>query len=219
MKSDSQLKKDVLEELKWEPSVSATHVGVEVSDGIVTLAGHVGSYAEKYHAERAAQRVEGVRALAVEMDVRLPGGLSLRNDADIARSVETALEWMTDLPRGGVKVSVESGWITLTGEVDFDYQRRAATRGVRYLMGVTGVSDQITLAPQTITQGDVKTSIEGALHRRARADARDIVVDVDGTQVTLSGHVSSWTEAEVARHSAWNTRGVQSVVDKLTVSY
>ena len=219
MKSDSQLKKDVLDELKWEPSVNATHVGVEVNEGIVTLAGHVDTYAEKYHAERAAQRVAGVRALAVEIDVRLQGGLSPRNDADIARSVENALEWMTDLPRGAVKVTVESGWITLTGEVDLDYQRRAATRGVRYLMGVTGVSDQITLTPQTVNQGEVKSSIEGALHRRANADAKEIVVAVDGTQVTLTGHVASWTDAEVARHSAWNTRGVQSVVDKLTVSY
>jgi osmotically-inducible protein OsmY len=219
MKSDSQLKKDVLEELKWEPSVNATHLGVEVNDGIVTLAGHVDSYAEKFHAERAAQRVAGVRALAVEMDVHLPGGLSPRSDADVARSTENALEWMTDLPKGGVKVTVENGWITLTGEVDHDYQRRDATRGVRYLLGVTGVSDQITLTPQTISQGDVKSSIEGALHRRAKADAKDIVVAVDGTQVTLTGNVSSWSERELAKHSAWSTRGVQSVVDKLTVSY
>ena len=219
MKSDSQLKKDVLEELKWEPSVNATHVGVEVSEGIVTLAGHVDTYAEKFHAERAAQRVAGVRALAVEMDVRLPGGLTQRSDADIARSTENALEWTTDLPKGGVKVKVESGWITLTGEVAHDYQRRAATRGLRYLLGVTGVSDQITLPPQTFSEGDVKSSIEGALQRRAKADATAIAVAVDGTQVTLTGHVSSWSERELARHSALNTRGVHSVIDNLTVSY
>ena len=187
MKSDSQRKKDVLEELKWEPSVNASQVGVEVNEGIVTLAGHVNSYAEKFHAERAAQRVSGVRALAVEMDVRLPGGLTPRSDADIARTAQNALGWMTDLPKGSVKVMVENGWITLT--------------------------------PQNISQDDVKSSIEGALHRRAKADAKDIVVTVDGTQVTLTGNVSSWSERELAKHSAWSTRSVQSVVDKLTVTY
>src|SRR5450755_4002741 len=147
MKTDAQLQQDVIAELNWEPSVNAAQIGVEVKDGIVTLAGHVSSYAEKYAAERAAQRVCGVKALAVEMNVNLPGS-SKRIDADIARSAENVLEWMTYLPKDCVKVKVEGVWITLSGEVAWEYQRQAAVSAVRYLMGVTGVSDQIAIKPK-----------------------------------------------------------------------
>ena len=125
MKTDAQVQQDVIAELKWEPSINAAQIGVEVKDGIVTLAGHVSSYAEKWDAERAAQRVSGVKALAVEMDVKLPGS-SKRNDADIARSAKDVLQWTTYLPKDRVKVMVEKGWITLSGDVDWEYQRRAA---------------------------------------------------------------------------------------------
>jgi len=216
MKSDSQLQEDVLAELKWEPSVNAADIGVEVKDGIVTLAGHVGNYAEKWGAERAAQRVFGVKALAVEMNVNLLG-LGERSDADVARTAGKVLGWMSNLPRDSVKVMVEDGWITLSGEVDWHYQRQAAAGAVRYLMGVTGVSDQITIAPK-VSLCAVKSDIEAALKRRAMTDAKEIDVKVDGAEVTLSGTVDTWPERDLAVHSAWSTSGVRSVVDNISVS-
>jgi osmotically-inducible protein OsmY len=217
MKTDTQLQHDVIAELKWEPSVNAAQIGVEVKDGIVTLAGHVSSYAEKWDAERAAQRVSGVKALAIEMDVKLSGS-SKRTDADIARSAENALQWTTFLPKDRVKVMVESGCITLSGEVDWEYQRQAAAGGVRYLMGVTGVSNQIAIKPK-VSVSVVKSDIEAALKRRALADAQKISVEVRGADVTLTGTVHSWSERDLARHSAWGTPGVRNVVDNITVAY
>ena len=217
MKTDAQLQLDVIAELKWEPSVNAAQIGVEVKDGVVTLAGHVSSYAEKYDAERAAQRVSGVKALAVEMDVNLPGS-SKRTDGDIARSAENVLEWSTYLPKNCVKVKVENGWITLSGEVDWQYQRTAAADAVRYLWGVTGVSDQI-LVKSKVSTSAVKSDIEAALKRRAHSDAQSIAVKVQGADVTLTGQVHSWSERDLARYAAWNTPGVRKVVDNITVGY
>lgn len=217
VKTDAQLQKDIIAELNWEPSVNAAQIGVEVKDGIVTLAGHVSSYAEKWDAERAAQRVYGVKALAIEMDVTLPGS-SKRNDVDIARSAENVLEWMTYLPEGSVKLKVESGWVTLSGELDWEYQRQAAANSVRYLMGVTGVSDQIVIKPK-VSLSAVKSDIEAALKRRAHIDAQQITVKVQGADVTLTGTVHSWSERDLARHSAWSTPGVRNVVDNMTVAY
>ena len=217
MKTDAQVQQDVIAELKWEPSINAAQIGVEVKDGIVTLAGHVSSYAEKWDAERAAQRVSGVRALAVEMDVKLPGS-SKRNDADIARSAQDVLQWTAYLPKDSVKVMVEGGWITLSGEVDWEYQRQAAAGGVRYLMGVTGVSDQIVVKPK-VSLSAVKSDIEAALKRRATADAQKISVGVRGADVTLTGTVHSWSERDLARNAAWGTPGVRNVVDKITIAY
>jgi osmotically-inducible protein OsmY len=216
MKTDSQLQQDVLAELAWEPSVNAADVGVEVKDGIVTLAGHVRSFVEKWEAERAAQRVSGVRGLAVEMDVNLPGS-SRRNDVDIVRSVENALQWMTYVPQGAIKVLVESGWVTLTGEVAWEYQRKAATDGVRGLMGVTGVSDQISIKHMASSNG-VKADIEAALKRRAHTDGQNISVEVHGADVTLRGRVHSWSERDLVASCAWGSAGVHTVSDNITVS-
>jgi len=217
MKTDRQLQQDVIAELKWEPSVDSTQIGVEVKDGVVTLAGHVSSYAEKCDAERATQRVAGVKALAVEMDVKL-AGLSSRTDADIARSVENVLQWTTFLPNDAIKIMVEKGWVTLTGEVDWQYQRQAAAAAVRYLMGVQGVSDQITIKTKASASA-VKSDIEAALKRRAQQDAHEILVSVHGSDVTLSGKVHTWSERELARHTAWSTAGVRSVVDNTQMTY
>ena len=217
MKTDSELQLDVIAELKWEPSVDASKIGVEVKDGVVTLAGHVGSYAEKWHAERAAQRVQGVKALAVEMDIVL-AGLSTRSDADIARTVEHALEWVSYLPKNSIKVMVEGGWVTLTGEVQWDYQRQIALSAVRYLMGVKGVSDTIIIKSAT-RSGAVKADIEAALKRRTNGNAGNVSVDVRGGDVTLSGTVHNWWERELARESAWSAPCVHHVVDKMTLSY
>src|SRR5450830_1417185 len=138
-KTDLQLQSDVIAELKWEPSLNSTQIGVEVKDGIVTLSGNVDSYTEKWGDETATQRVSGVKGLAVEMEVTLPGS-SIRNDADIARAAENVLQWTTNSPEDAVKVMVENGWVTMTGEVDWEYQRLAATKAVRHLLGVTGLS-------------------------------------------------------------------------------
>jgi osmotically-inducible protein OsmY len=207
----------VLAELKWEPSVHAAGIGVEVKDGVVTLAGHVSSYAEKFEAERAAQRVPRVKALAVEMDVKLAGS-SKRTDGEIAAAAESALQWTTLLPKNKVKVMVEKGWVTLTGEVDWEYQREAAKSAVRYLMGVIAVSDQIVIKPK-VSVSAVKADIEAALKRRAHTDAQAISVSVKGTDVTLTGKVHSWSERELATNSAWGTPGVYNVIDNIELMY
>jgi osmotically-inducible protein OsmY len=217
MKTDAELQRDVVAELSREPSINAAQIGVEVKDGIVTLAGHVNSYAKKWDAERAAQRVYGVKAFAIEMDVSLPGS-SKRNDVDIARSAENVLQWMTYLPKDLIKLKVENGWVTLTGELDWEYQRQAAANAVRYLMGVIGVSDEIVVKPK-VSLTAVKSEIESALKRRAHTDAQKISVKVQGSDVTLTGTVHSWSERDLATHSAWGTPGVRNVVDNMTIGY
>lgn len=216
MKTDAQVQQDVIAELNWNPAVNAAQIGVTSKDGIVTLSGHVGSFAEKWNAERAAQRVFGVKALAVEIDVTLAGS-SQRLDADIARTAESVLEWTTD-GHDAVKVMVEKGWITLTGALDWEYQRQAATRAVRHLMGVVGVTDQITIKTQA-SASVVKSDIEAALRRRAQTDGQKISVQVHGGNVTLSGTVHSWSERDLARDSAWGAPGVVTVTDKMSMAY
>ena len=215
MKTDSQLQQDVMAELKWEPALQAAQIGVEVKDGVVTLAGEVGSFAEKWNAEHAAQRVGGVKALAVEIKVKLLG-LSKRTDADIAESVKNILTWSTAFPADAVKVLVEGGWVTLSGNVEWQFQRQTATDSVRHLMGVTGVSNQIAIIPP-LSATVVKSDIEAALQRRANADGQSIAVEVDGGKVTLTGHVHSWAERDLANRSAWGSAGVRDVVDLIVL--
>jgi osmotically-inducible protein OsmY len=217
MRTDKQLQNDVITELAWEPSVHAEEIGVEVKGGVVTLAGHVGTYSEKLEAERAAMRVVGVKALAVEIDVRL-AGINARTDGDIARTVENVLQWTTCLPKDSVKIKVEGGWVTLTGEVHWDYQRKAAADAVRHLMGVKGVADLIVLKP-TVSAPLVKADIEAALVRRAHKDSNNISVSVIGNDVTLSGSVHDWSERDLATQTAWGTPGVRSVTNNTTVTY
>lgn len=216
MKTDRQLQQDVSAELEWEPSVHAAHIGVAVNDGVVTLAGEVDSYAEKWSAERVAQRVSGVKAMATELTVQLTS-LSKRTDADIAASVENVLEWSATLPAGIIKVMVEGGWVTLSGTVDWKYQKQSAADSIRHLMGVTGVSDQISITP-SVSATVVKSDIEAALKRAALADAQKIAVTVHGTDVTLSGTVHNWAERETATNSAWSTPGVRNVVDMMMLA-
>ncbi len=220
MKTDSQLQQDVMAELKWEPAVHAARIGVEAKDGVVTLAGQVDSYSEKWNAERAAQRVAGVRAMTTELKVHLTG-LSKRTDADIATTVENVLEWTSSLPAGAIQVMVEGGWVTLSGDVDWQYQRQAAADSVRTLMGVTGVSDQISIKPSLplVTAAVVKSDIEAALKRTSIADAKTISVAVHGSDITLSGTVQSWDERRIATNSAWGTPGVRNVVDMITFAH
>ena len=217
MKTDSQLQQDVSAELKWEPSVHATLIGVEVKDGVVTLAGEVGSFWEKWNAQSAAQRVAGVKALSSEITVRL-SGLSKRTDTDIAEAVENRLEWTSSLPSGAITVMVEAGWVTLTGDVDWQYQRQVATDSVRQLLGVTGVSDQIGIK-RSLLGAVVQSDIEAALKRTSIGEANKISVRVEGSAVTLSGTVHSWNERDTAISSAWGTPGVRTVVDLMTLAH
>jgi len=216
MKTDDQLKQDINAELRWEPSLHAAEIGVVVKGGVVTLVGHVGSYAEKLHAEHAAQRVKGVQAIAVALDVTLLAE-NTREDADIARTAKNVLEWLSVIPQRSVNVLVENGWITLSGDVDWQYQRVAAKSAVRYLMGVKGVSNEISIRPHT-SPGAIKSDIEAALKRSAHTDAEHIQVELHGADVTLSGKVHSWAERDMVRHSAWNSPGVRKVVDNMVVS-
>lgn len=217
MKTDSQLQQDVIAELKWEPAVNGAGIGVEVKDGIVTLAGHVDSFGEKWNAERAAERVSGVKALAIEIDVKIAGS-SKRTDADIASSAKNALQWTSYMPKDTIKVMVESGWITLSGTVEWQYQRLTAAGAVRYLMGVKGVTDNMIVKPK-LSFSAVKADIEAALKRRAASDASKISVAVTGSDVTLSGTVHSWSERNLARDSAWATPGVSNVIDNILVAH
>lgn len=216
MKTDTQLQQDVMAELHWNPAVHATQIGVEVKDGVVTLAGEVGSYAEKWNAERAAQRVSGVNALAIDLQVKL-SQFGERTDTDIAGSARNVLGWGSVLPADAIQVMVEDGWITLSGNVPWQYQRQDAADSVRFLPGVVGLSNQISVKPKP-SATLVKSEIEAALQRRATADAKTIAVQVDGGDITLSGTVHSWAERELATHCAWSTPGVHHVIDKMALA-
>ena len=215
MKTDSQLRDDVQAELRWDPSVQAANVGVIVKDGVVTLTGHLASHAEKYAAERAVQRVHGVKALAIEMTVKLPFD-NQRTDADIAAAAERALEWNVLVPDGKIHPMVEKGWLTLNGEVDWDYQRSAAESAARDLMGVTGVSNLVKVTPK-VSPADVEKKIHSALSRQADREASRLAIKVDGSQVTLRGTVHSWVERDAVQGAAWATPGVSMVVNELLV--
>jgi osmotically-inducible protein OsmY len=216
MKNDSELKRDVESELKWEPRVNEAHIGVAVEEGIVTLSGHVPSYAEKYAAEKAAKRVYGVKALADELDVKLAANVK-RTDEDIARDCVSTLKANYSVPDERIKVVVRSGMVTLEGEVEWQYQREAALSAVRYLHGVIGVSNNITIKAR-VSPSDVKDKIKAAFHRSADIDARRIDVEVHDGRVILHGSVRSWTERDEAQQAAWGAPGVSAVENQIAVT-
>jgi osmotically-inducible protein OsmY len=215
MKTDKQLKQDVEDELEWDPAIDATRIGIEVVDRIVTLSGHPVSYAEKVAAERAAHRVAGVRAVVVEMEVHLPQD-DRHTDEDVAKAVGVVLHWTVGLRESAIQVQVEKGHVTLTGKVDWGYQRQLALRAISQMRGVAGVSDRLEVGGNVVSD-DIGTSIREAMRRHVEREARHIEVVVHDGTVTLNGKVDSYVEREVARGAAWSAPGVRVVVDNLVV--
>ncbi len=217
MKTDIQLQRDVLDELKWQPSTQRAEIGVAARDGVVTLSGYVDSYAQKFEAERGAELVSGVQAIADELKVRLPNS-AMRSDTDIAHSALLALQWNVQVPDTDITVKVENGWITLQGNVDWQYQKAAAEGAVRYLMGVKGVYNGILVRQVKASASLVKEKITDAFKRSALVDSGRVTVEALDGKVILRGSVRSWTERQDAERAAWAAPGVSAVEDHLTVA-
>jgi osmotically-inducible protein OsmY len=213
MTSDNELRQEIERELEWEPSVDERRIGVAVLDGIVTLTGEVGSFAERWNAERAVERVAGVKGIANDIRVK---SANERSDTDIAKAAVDALKWNVMVPSDKVTVKVRKGWVTVTGEVNWDYQRRAAERAMRNLPGVTGITNLISIEPRVEPRG-LKRRIEETFKREAALDANNIIVQVDGSEVTLRGSVRSWVERREAEKTAWAAPGVSAVHNYITV--
>jgi osmotically-inducible protein OsmY len=216
MRTDSELRIDVTSELNWDPSIRDENIATGVKEGVVTLAGIVDTYAQRYAAERAVERVHGVKAIVNDLTVKLPGALE-RSDADIAHAAVNALRWHIEVPDERIQVKVANGWVTLEGEVDRYFQKEAAERAVRYLMGVKGVANLIALRA-TPTPADIKQRIRAGIKRHAELDAEQITVETSGSRITLRGTVRSVVERRDAERAVWNAPGVTTVDNDIRVS-
>lgn len=212
-----QLRQDILDELEFEPSIDAAHIGVTVDRGVVTLTGHVSNYGEKLAVVQSVRRVKGVSAIAEEIQVRFPDDKKTADD-EIAKRAVDILGWDTLIPRNAIQITVREGWITLTGNVDWYYQKKAAEDDVRKLFGVRGVTSNIAIKPR-VAANDVKRKIEDALKRNAEVEAGAIRVSVEGgSKVVLEGTVHSWDERHAVENAAWSAPGVKSVEDRLAIN-
>lgn len=216
MKTDAQLRADIMDELSWDPAINAAHIGVTVEEGVVTLTGHIDTFAEKHAVEHAVRRVAGVRGIAMELAVKLANSHE-RSDTEIASAAAEALRLNPLVPRGKVQVEVENGWVTLSGEVDWAYQFATAEQCVRPVAGVRGLFNEITIRPR-VDGDDLARRIEAALARQAQREARHIGIEVEGGVVTLSGKVHSRAEHDAAMGVAFSAHGVSHVVDHLQVA-
>ena len=216
VRTDEDIQQDVLDELKWDSRVQVNEIGVAVTDGVVTLTGWVDSYMKKLAAEAAAHRVHGVKAVANDIEVRLPGSAE-RTDADLAKAVLDALRWDAAVPTDKIDVTVSHGWVTLKGEVEFGFEKRDAERAIQRLSGVKGVTNLITVRPHPLPT-DLKQNIEKALVRNAETDAQRITIEVQGSKVILRGTVRSYAEKKAAEDTAWSAPGVTEVENRIVVS-
>jgi osmotically-inducible protein OsmY len=215
MMSDIELRQNVLDELEFEPSIDAAHIGVTVDGGVVTLTGHVSSYAEKIAAEEAVRRVKGVRAIAEEIEVRYPGHKQTSDD-EIAKRALNILQWDVLVPYENISLTVHKGLVTLTGQVQWYFQKTSAENAIRKLSGVTGVVNDITVK-SAAKVADVKSKIEDALKRHAEVEAKGVRVTVLNDKVTLDGEVASWGEKWAVKSAAWSVPGVRFVEDNLSI--
>lgn len=218
MKTNEELQRAVLDAIKWEPLLNAAEIGVTAKDGVVTLTGVVNSFAKKAEAEMAAKKVVGVKAVVEKIELKFATDWVKKDDNDIANEVINAIRWNWKIPNDKVKIKVENGWITLNGELTWNFQREALEKSVKDLLGVTGVTNNITIKAESHDKIE-KTKIIEALNRNWSINTKNIDVNVNGTKVTLSGSVNSWYQKDEAERIAWNTPGIWSLDNKLTVEY
>lgn len=218
MKTNEELQKDVMEEIKWDPQLSsmATQIGVTAKDGVVTLSGNVDTFTQKLAVEKAAQRVSGVKVVAVDIEVAIKG-IHERTDTEIAEAVKNALTWHSAVNEGLIDIKVDNGWIYLDGTAEWDYQKKAAETVVRDLIGVRGVTNRIAVRSQTAEPREIKRKIAAAFHRSASMDSKNVEVEVYQNKVTLTGKVRTWAERTDAERVAWSIPGVTIVENKIEV--
>ncbi len=215
MKTDAEIQRDVMAELKWEPFINASEIGVAVQNGVVTLSGIVDTYSKKLTAEEAVKRITGVKAVAEDIEVRFVDA-AVKSDTEIARRIADSLKWHSAVQEEKIKLTVENGWVTLEGQVDWEYQKNAVKSTIENLAGIKGISDLITVKP-TVTAKDIKLKIASAFHRSAAIDSEKIQIEIIGNKAVLKGKVRSWIEKKEAQDAACNAPGITSVENKLDI--